>query len=350
MKKIAIATFYNHDNFGAMLQAYALKKKLNELGAEVSFVSFGDGKTGNLSLNSAAPSSPMIKKILAETQKRTENFDSFRKKYFPAVSFCPEIEKEFDVFVAGSDQIWNSAITGNNDCYYLPFAPDSKKISYAASFGRDRMNEDEKKYLKEKLSGFLPCISVREKSGAALVKDITGSDAAVCLDPVLLTSSDDWSEFTAETYKTPYLLLIMVQNDPVLYKSAKQTAEEKGLALKVISASYFPMIGFDPWSGVPVEKWVNLISGASYVISSSFHGIAFSLIFHRPFTFSPLKNELADRNSRVTELLSSLSLEDRASRFDNDIDWEKIEALREPEKKKSVGFLKNALKERGVLK
>ena len=349
MKKVAIATFYDHDNFGAMLQAYALKKKLEEQGTEISFLSFGDGKTGNLAVNSAAPSSPMIKKILAETKKRSENFASFRNKYLPAVSFYPEIEKEFDAFVAGSDQIWNSAITGNNDSYYLPFVPDSKKISYAASFGRDTVNDDEKKYLKEKLAGFLPCISVREKSGAALVKNITGADAAVCLDPVLLTLGEDWSEFTAETDKTPYLLLIMVQNDPALYKSAKQTAEEKGLVLKVISASYFPMIGFEPWSGVPVEKWVDLISGASYVISSSFHGIAFSLIFHRPFTFSPLKNELADRNSRVTELLSSLCLEDRVSRLDNSINWEKIEALREPERKKSVEFLKNALAERGVL-
>lgn len=341
MKKCGIVTFYNHNNFGAMLQAYALKKVIESYDVDVDFISFQEESTKEEDTSNLHP---LIKRIKDETDKRNRRFEDFRKKWLPGNLIHEGIEEEYDFFVAGSDQIWNTEIVGDDSRYFLSFAPKEKKRSYAVSFGKDSLSVDEVSYCKEMIYDFTPWLSVREQSGAEIIKDITGKDSLVCLDPTLLTKMEEWDELrnSSDFNQNPakYILLITVQNDLSLLKVARQMAEERNEELRIITASYFPPVGFESWSEVEVVDWVNLVANSSYVITSSFHGIAFSIIFHKDFSFWPLQAELSGRNTRMIELLEYLSLSDRMGKDCGHIDWNKVEEKRQKMIDNSMSYIK----------
>ena len=342
--KTGIVTFFDHDNYGAMLQAYALRKKLMSFGTEAEFLSFA--ADGPVEGPAPAVMTPLLKKIRQESDRRHASFCEFRSKYLPSAAFSEKIADNYDRFVAGSDQIWNPEITKKDDRYFLPFARPEQKISYAASFGKTDFSAEEKAEMRPLLESFGECLSMREQEGAALVKEITGKEIPVCVDPVLLTKEDDWNELCRKREAEPYLLLITVQNDTFLLKEAKKLAEEKGLAFKVITASFFPPVGFAPWSGVGVTDWLDLLRNASFVVTSSFHGLAFSVIFEREFLFYPLQNELAGRNGRMTELLEDLELTDRKRTSEEPICWEKVREKKAILSARSEEFLRVSLGKR----
>lgn len=334
--KIGIVTFHDADNFGAMLQSYGLQSALQELGAQPSFLDFPAD-----SVPAETPSSPLMQRILQHREHRQLLFRQFREKYLQCAPFTAHQAEDYDLFIAGSDQVWNPAITGAAGKYLLSFAPDAKRCSYAASFGTPSLQENCKAYFSGELARFQH-ISVREKSGIALIKELTGAEARVDIDPSMLVEAAQWEQMMAPSKaEKPYLLLITVQNDMNLLRLATQLANQQGLELKVISASFFPPLGFQPWSDVSVGDWLRLIHDAQAVISSSFHGLVFSILFHKEFYSNPLVSGLADRNSRVTELMELLDLPDRPAGTDAaPISWEKVDGRLAALRKESMAYLK----------
>ena len=343
--KIGILTFHEASNYGALLQSYALQQALIKLGAEPQFVNI-QRKT-----QSQAPvASPFAKRIQDMKEKRDALFAQFQDKYLKQSQLFgmqDDIDGAFDAFIAGSDQVWNLSIPEVDARYFLPFAKPEKRFSYAASFGSSSVPESSREWISKQLSLFNE-ITVREENGKALVKDLTGKDAKVCVDPTFLLDRDEWqaiADADKEDSAQPYLLLFLLQYDPAFVQMAQQAAKEKNLALKVVTAGFMPQLGFDAWISTSVNRWVSLISNAEHVYSDSFHAMAFSLMFGRKLNRKPLGGDLAKRNGRTEELLALMGLETDPSKTiqaDPDLVKEKLSQRRASSFDYLKGIVNNA--------
>ena len=307
--RAGIVTFHRADNFGAVLQAYALQKTLSDLGIDSEFLEF-DGlerkaEPSDAPLRKGPPA--FVTRLREAETARAALFDAFRRRYLRCSApldgeRAGELNDGYDVFLAGSDQIWNLGLPESDARYFLPFAAPEKRVSYAASFGTDEIPDRLKDWYAQRLAGFR-AISVREERGQELVRELTGRDCAVCLDPVLLPDRGDWQALAAPRGGKPYLFLYLVGYDGELAARAKGEAERRGLALRTATAGFIPQYGLEAWSGVGVEQWLSLIAGSEAVFTNSFHCAAFSMLFGRPAATALLKGGLARRNGRLEELL-----------------------------------------------
>ena len=330
--KVGIVTFYNHPNFGAVLQAYALQTKLHSLGADAFHICFPKKDKEKL-FNSNIP---LLKKIHDEEVTRNKLFADFRAKYIKEKPISEELLNCTDLFIAGSDQIWNPKITNANPRYFLHFAPNEKKVSYGASFGEE-IPEQYKEIYSNGIKSFKK-ISVREESAKKIIKDLTGLNAQVVIDPTFLLTKQEWETILEDKYKgNKYLLLIMLQNDINVYNKYKYKAQELGLDFKVISLSCFFNIGIEHWSRVSVQDYLSLIYNAQQVVTNSFHGLAFSIIFEKTFEVIDCTGELGKRKIRLYELLQKLQLKEQ----DNGAN---AKCFLEKERKISENFIKDILK------
>ena len=345
--KVGILTFHEADNYGAVLQAFALQQILKKLGAESEFVCV-ETEEVHAPETASGPAALFMKRIKEEGAKRALLFKQFRESNMICSprykkEELENIDEQYDLFIAGSDQIWNFRIPGADERYFLPFADPKKRFSYAASFGSDELPEKAKPWCSKQLERFVR-ISVREESGVRIVKDLTGRDAVVSLDPTLLLTKEEWERMIShDKSEERYMLLFMLKYDEELTLRAKKASEAAGVTLKVITAAFMPQFGFAPWSGVGVNDWISLIAGAEGVFTNSFHGTVFSLLFGRPLSVSRLNGELSKRNGRIEELLKRVGL---LSCFDGKLCSieigtfeEKIQGSRED----SMKFLKDIL-------
>lgn len=339
--KIGILTFHEADSYGAVLQAYALQQTLLKLGADSEFVHI---KTQNAPEKAPAPSGAaaiFARKIQAESEKRAALFTQFRQEHLKisdAYSPSDDIDKDFDRFIAGSDQIWNFRIPGADARYFLPFAKPEKRYSYAASFGASDLPEKAVPWVSEQLLKFKG-ISVREESGKKIVSELIGAEADVNLDPTLLPERKDWEALTEDYSGEPYVLLFLLKYDEELVARAKKEAEASGLSLKVVTAAFMPQMGIDSWNKTGVTDWLSAIKNAEAVFTNSFHGMVFSMIFSRRFHIHRLTGELSSRNGRLEELLSFLELSDALEGVVLP-DYERVWKLLESRKEASFSYLR----------
>ncbi len=311
--KAGILTHFRADNFGAVLQAYALQTKLSELGLESEFIDLGFPEKEKPDLRGLPPAAAvLLKKAALEEEKRSLLFKRFRDEnlkisrlYGPGdMELC---EKEHCLFISGSDQVWNMYVLGADPNFFLPFAPPEKRFSYAASFGGEDLPPEMKDRCAELLSEFA-ALSVREEAGRKTVKELTGRDPEVSLDPTLLLSPKDWEKLTENKQEGPYHLLYLMQEDTELINRAKEAAEKDGVPLKAVTSVFMPRFGFSAFSGVGVNDWVGLFHGASAVFTNSFHGTAFALMYGKPLLACGTKGGLSKRGGRLEELLKSVGL------------------------------------------
>lgn len=313
--KAGILTLHEADNYGAVLQAYALQTALRRLGVESECIAFESKKAPEDKAKVPAPLGKAFifaKQLREKSAARGALFDDFRKTHLKcSVPFAKEradeLNAQYDLFIAGSDQVWNFSVPEVDGRYFLPFVPPKKRFSYAASFGGSSIPDKVKDWCIQQLNDF-HAISVREKEGQEMVKALTGRDSTLCADPVFLLKREKWAGLTHEIGGEPYILLHMVQYDKKTMDFAKKMAKERGLGLRIVTASFMYACGFEPWCSIGVEAWLSLINGAECVITDSFHGAAFSMIFGRPFLFAGLKDNLAKRNVRVKELLQTAGI------------------------------------------
>ncbi len=295
---VGIVTFHAAANYGAALQAYALQKKLEELGVRAEFVAFAANeaikKPVTPELQARLQKYPRLvrerEELAAYREKREALFADFRArrlKISRAYAENEPIDHFYDRFIVGSDQVWNpETIKGNAD-FFLNFAAPSQRFAYAASFGLESLPEALHDWYARQLSAFAE-ISVRERSGQELVKRLGKRECPVCLDPTLLLAPTDWEILAADAAsddlpRSGYVLMYLINFDVDLIRAAQKTAQDRGLALKIVTAGLQPLLGPEAWTDSGVAELDLLARHAAVIMTDSFHGLALSLLFNKEF-------------------------------------------------------------------
>lgn len=344
--KIATVTFHRAANYGAVLQAYALQQaiKLRNPDCEVGVLDhcneviekrykpfYLKGKKGAKSLVRAFATVPM-------RYKKRKAFRTFVNGRLNLIPFSSDEEKKqalesVDRFVAGSDQIWNFDLSGWDKTYLLDFVDDnSKKYAYAPSIGKTQLNEKEKSTLKS-LNTFAG-ISAREESAAQLIFDVTQKKPEIVPDPVFLLDKEDWRKIEKkpaddipQKYVLIYRFIVKADDGNRIMQFAKQYAEKYGCKIVMLQDTLKKFNGVNVIKSVAPDEFVWLIDHAQCVVTNSFHGTAFSVLFGKQF-FSEAN---VVRGTRIKEILLLYGLEDhlltenkKASELDTD--WDKVNA------------------------
>lgn len=336
--KIGILTFHCAHNYGAVLQCYALQQYLINCNHEVYIIDYkqkyliGAYKPLKLVYWFSRTIKKTIRKWLTEPFKIRDRFffykmfNSFIKNYLNLYP-CSIHDKfeEFDYIICGSDQIWNPKLLGGKtDPMYLGGNATCRIISYAASLGLSSLSNDEMSFLEKKLSHFY-AIGVREKSLCDLLQPLVSIPIHVNIDPTLLLQAKDYEPIIASpSFNKPYLLIYQVDICNEVYIIARKIAKQLNLEIIEIDRNLVKRQNAVVRVTPSVESFLGYIKNAQCVITTSFHGTAFSLIFNRPFYVLKQQN---DRDLRVSSLLSFLELNDRFidQQSLNDISFKPIE-------------------------
>ena len=323
--KIGILTFHRAINYGAVLQAYALKSKLEELGNQVEVVDYKNEYFSKIYSVLYFKSFSLKDIILAfynfpiriKKNKRFEDFINKNLNLSREVNSqnIKDIEEDYDLFVCGSDQVWNYRLNDFDKTYFLDFLSDSKKKnSYAASFGVSTIPVEHQREYKRLLSDFNN-IAVREYEGLQIVKDLVGRDARVTLDPVFLLSKEEWEKIAEEpSIKDDYILVYKLNKTDV-FEYAEKLSKVTGLKVVVVQAKMRINKSFIAERTTSPEEFVGWFKNAKYIVTDSFHGLAFSILFNKSFSVH-LDKRAQNHNSRALTLLKLLSLEDRVGDVD----------------------------------
>lgn len=324
--KVGILTFHRAHNYGAVLQCYALQETLKRMGHSVRVIDYRQPWIEDfyslfcrnmIRRNSSSASSlyaylkGSLKKLLIAPHKSV-NFRDFRERFLDLSSPCDEnLPQEFDCYVVGSDQLWSlHCLGGEADMVYMggfERPSGSRLVGYAVSADMKSVQESQE-LLKKMVLGF-DALSMREKEIAEAVEMITGCSCEVCLDPTLLTDPALWDPLEADVGDEEYVLMYEVRWNPQTKGKLRTKAEE-------LAASVGPHCKVVDLSRVdrPVEEFVSLFRNASHVVTTSFHGIVFSIIFGIPFFAFPL---WGGYDLRYVGLLQTLGAEDRLVSFDD---------------------------------
>lgn len=336
--KIGIITFHSVHNFGAALQAMALLEWLMANGyPDAEIVDCRPAEIQKLySLNPFFGGPRMsLNRLLRLPQriKQAMQFAAFQRKHLRmssrvSESGAGELLSRYDALICGSDQIWNSDITGGTDFYYAAQADSGvKKIAYAASFGKDRLNEFEEDCVKRYLPDF-SAVSVRERAGAEPVAKILKQEVSVTVDPVFLHEAEYWKRLISDVKRETedYILYYSLQNNAELISKTEALAREHGLKIIAVHpiAVKQRVRGKQLYDVDPV-RFVSLIYNARYVCTNSFHAVAFSCIFGKKVIYEGHTKFIG----RVESLLDMLDADRSGGMIDfSKTDGEKIDRLR----------------------
>lgn len=338
-------------NYGATLQAYALQHYLESLGHKVEIIDYRlpshrryewsyiypVGRLYNLTQKIPFLKWPVClyrNRKYIKTWGRKKSFDNFDYHYLHITEKTYRTTEELranppkaDMYIAGSDQIWNTDTpNGHMPGYYLDFGhKGTKRISYAASFGISEIDDRSKAFVKEEV-GKINAISVREKSGAKILDELGFANVDIVCDPVFLLSKAEWQNIARQSKsynlkKDSYILLYDFIGDEQVERFCKQLSKETGK--KIVSVNDFESRHYADMNindAGPLE-FVSLIDGAAYVIANSFHATAFSVILGKDFYTFSLKTQR--NSSRMSDFMGLVGLQNRfhASQGQPDINY-----------------------------
>lgn len=352
--KVGVVTVHRANNYGAVLQAYALQYVLNENGIDAMFVDYvGDFLKHPFGIENFKKKGIMgeVLTFAGELSRlpRKKKFDKFREEYLKCTESMKKgelykLERYFDLFIAGSDQIWNYKITNLDSVYLLDFVSNyNKKGSYAASFGLTQIEKKYRnwysKYLKD-----IKYLNVREKSAIPMVKKYTGRYPNIVLDPTLLVEKHKWEKLSIKpNVSGEYILSYQVGMDGRLIEYIKYLSEHTGLPVYSIP---FPQGGYVKSHAIldaGPREWLGWIENAKYVITDSFHGMALSIVFEREF-FVNISSRGKVLSSRLKDLMDILGIENRnideiGDNPTNSIDYKSVNKRLEKLKKQSMKIL-----------
>lgn len=362
IKTITCHDVYNH---GASLQAFALQTYLNCLGHDVEIIDYKPDYLSNhyklWSVSNPVFDKPVDKQLylLAKLPgrlialRRKRKFDEFTQKYLRLTPHRYHSNEELktnppkaDVYIAGSDQIWNTLFqNGRDEAFYLDFVPKgTKRIAYAASFATKDVVEEYKPFVRRMLQSF-DSISLRERISLPLLESLGRKDGVAVCDPVFLLSREQWNNILpASSIEEKYLLVYDTENSNKIRDIAQSISKERKLKIFNISSSRKSYVDKDFWASSPID-FVQLIRDAEFVVSNSFHATAFSLIFHREFC---VVNRSEAINERMLSLLEQYGLQDRliTNKIENlsaSIDYSKVQPEIERDIEASKQYLRDAI-------
>ena len=345
MKKIATITFHWATNYGAVLQSYALQKTIRCLGFDNEIIDYVPVRVDLLHKLKEIFNRDFVfftkEKKIKKFRKQELVLSKKRYKTNKSLFTCSD---NYSTIITGSDQIWNPSFTMLAEgkptlSYYLNFAGAAKRVSYAASFGATILKESMKTEILPKLRDF-SAISVRERTAQDILASM-GVDSRVVLDPTLLLKREDYETLCDKAEKT---------NPKKVFCYALKNGECE------ISSIYNNICGLlgdapEPDGVYGVYEWLNNIKESEFVVTNSFHGTVFAILFHKPFVSVKIKG--SGMNDRLITLLSELGLinrfcenaEEAVRCFDRVIEWDcvddKIEQLRHSSIEFLIGVLSN---------
>lgn len=325
-----IVTFHAANNYGAVLQAYALQQFISRNYSDVRIVDYQNDKMkkanrmpaiSDVILNPKNAIFRMMQLLLYKGKNR--KIKEFRKHYLKLTKCYTEETissafQEADIFFTGSDQVWNYMITGLDGSYYLDFAKEKTICSYAASFGISNIPDQYKDFYRSKLKD-INYISVREQTGQEIIEELCGKSAVIVPDPTLLLNQKEWYDLCiAPKEKKPYILVYKITKADKLLEFAKNLAKEKGLKIIYIPNDFKSGIIGDVKLDVGPREWLGYIRGAEYVVTNSFHGTVFSIIFEKQF-FSEVSERVNLSTSRLNNLLQTFDCADHKINMSKDM-------------------------------
>ena len=356
--KIGILTYHRSHNYGALLQAIALRKVLEDMGHQVTYIDYWPAYHRHMyALFSFSwmmsrmgikgkiryLKSSINNRVFHKTRK--VKFDKFISEFI--VPYLSSVNEPYDVIVHGSDQIWRKQpeINNFNPVYFGKHQIKAKwKISYAASMGILPQNDADKAAIKHYLSN-LDCISVRESDLHKFVMDLGYPKVSLNLDPTFLLTKEFWVEHFGLTKNNipPYALYYKIQ-DSFDEAELRQYVKSRGFQLKIIHNRARSKESEENITTASPLQFMQLIYGANIVFTSSFHGLAFSLIFHKPFYASFTKNE-----GRAKSLLHQCKLDDHllvpksAIPSTDSIDYSSVDFVLDKLRRESIADLKDTI-------
>ncbi|BEG97879.1 polysaccharide pyruvyl transferase family protein [Bacteroides sedimenti] len=378
--KIGILTQPLQTNYGGLLQAYALQTVLKRMGYKAWTINrpykkvsllrrifsylkrmiFSAFKTKSYIIR-VWPTDKESKLIAQNTNRFIKENIQVTEPIYSLNNFSSLKKYEFDAYIVGSDQVWRPSYSPNISNYFLDFLTEKdkvKRIAYAASFGVDNWEfNDIQTSLCAALAKKFDAISVREDSAKDLCKDYFGVKAELVLDPTMLCTKDDYIELIKKD-STPaskgtlmtYILDRSHEKEEIISKVAK---EFDLLPFSTLPQSKYAEVGAKNIKHCifpPVTEWLRGFLDASYVVTDSFHGTVFSIIFNKPFiTIGNSERGI----TRFTSLLNMFGLEDRLISFPSEltkelmhknIDYIRIEELLKNKRTSSLNFLSKVLK------
>jgi hypothetical protein len=382
---VGILTFTNVRNYGAVLQAYALSRIIQNMGYESVLINYFKQEPGRIINLYNAIDEGFLRLKHGDFSDLYRKFKAYKGKFVkPKVN--PAVEKQttspiglkfrefealtsktltpykkdslfehpptFDIYLTGSDQVWNYRRSNDLDSFLLRFVQnDSKRIAYAASFGVDTIPAFLARRYSDGLKGF-DHIGVREDSGVELVKTLAQRDAQQVVDPTLLLCESDWSSLS-RSVELPdlYVLIYSLTLSTNILENALLIAGKLGAKVVMLTSSTTLHLSRDIYvpKEVGPQEFLHLFKNASFIITDSFHGTVFSLIFRRQFIY--IGDKYNKQVSRSRSLLYSLGLK---ARFQDDIalpnellsipvDYSTVVPLMVDQRRSSLAYLEHAL-------
>ena len=319
--KVGAVTFHSAFNFGASLQTWALQQTLKACGVSPCLVHYHPPALDRLydPIKVSAPLARFVQRMKLKRQhpERLERYRRYREfiaTHFNLLGDFSDYEQltqakwDLDACIVGSDQVWNVAHTkGYDPAYFLEFLPDTtKRIAYAASVGRDFIFPKYHEPMREGLRRF-SAVSVREESIRDTVRHLYDGDVAVTLDPTLLLERHQYDALLKQpcTRPEPYILVYMMENNKALIRLTNRISRSVGLPVIQRRPSKMFQHEIENFFTATPGEFLSLLEGATYVITNSFHGTVFAIIYEKPF-FSMLHS---NTGSRTANLLTTLGLE-----------------------------------------
>ena len=385
--QIGIITYWSSDdNYGQQLQCYALQRFLRDKKHNAFLIKYkptAEQKSkwdklkgisiGKLldKLSSAKRKEIAINKLLGNENKelnKARMFEKFRNDHlntteieYHSIEELRQNPPEAEVYICGSDQVWNNSLHSKNTAgWYLDFGnPSIRRISYAASIGRN-IEKGEQSTFKTYLN-HLNAISVRESSAQALCQSLGFSNVEVVGDPTLLLSANHYLSLCKDIPKQehPYLFMYMLNistPEEIGWDKVSAYLQARSLDLKTVcSSGYLPARELIPDNRnilASIPEWIALIRDARYVITTSFHGMMFCILLHKPFLVMKLTNQYAKGNNRMTSLLATLGIEERIHnsslpfdrQMENEIYWTEVEKKLAALRNNSIKFIERNIK------
>lgn len=381
--KIGIVTFWHsRSNYGQLLQCWALQQALVRLGHDPYLIRYDymSRRPGKIRMFIREGLFRSIINRIVNHREITRNkrlrkinvvldasrgFQAFISDHlsvselvYDSMDMLRSTPPAADAYITGSDQVWSRNPEEEADkAFYLDFgADDTKKLAYAASFGAGSCPEERLNAMRHLLSAF-DAISVRETSGCDICAAAGYDGACTVLDPTLLLSDEDYRKIMdQEPLPDRYMMLYGINiDDPqqMDWDNVKSFASGNGYVIRSVTATgHIP--GRNEFSGSLAEypdipRWLTLMSNAAMVFTSSFHGVVFSILFHRNFVFYPLEGRYSGGNERVSDLLDKLGIKGHIWRCRFDYtqvpvpDWEAVDRRLDELRGRSYDFLKDNL-------
>ena len=362
--KTGLVTFFHIHHYGAFLQAYATQHAVESFGGSCEILNYYVNQNNDLFRKPVSPGAAAADAHTALHYKalkaRYDRFEAFTREHLHvSPRFYADRQElyrdppQYDVYLSGSDQIWNPKIfpDGKFDPVYFSGFTKGRKIAYAPSFGIPQVPESMEQELRDYLAGFSH-LSAREAQGKNIIRQ-AGREAQLVLDPTLLLRQEEWSALAAEPeFKNGYILCYCINRPGALSHYIRRLAERTGLPvvqLCGIRQKVHPKAHclFD----VGPAEFLGLFRGASYVCTNSFHGTVFSVQFEKPFFTAVAPMEMAaPEKSRTYSLLDRLGLADRiigkgdTAELLDPVDWKSVGARLEEKRSESLRYLECALK------